>query len=194
LTFADNLSLTGTSLLSIEIGGGPGLQNDVLNVLGDAVLDGELSVTLVDGFTATLGATYSIVAAQGTLSGAFATESLPDLGVGLEWHTSYLPHEVVLSISAAVAFAAADFNEDGFVDGEDLAAWRLGMGTTLGATHSQGDANGDGAVDGSDFLMWQLQLNGAGPNGSLAPSVPEPAGLVLSLAGLALIAAVRRRA
>ena len=54
---------------------------------------------------------YRLEDAKGFLSEAgIATESLPDLGVGLEWHTSYLPHEVVLSISSAVAFAAADFN------------------------------------------------------------------------------------
>ena len=81
---------------------------------------------------------------------------------------------------------SGDFDEDGDVDGDDFLAWQSGFGTTTGATHMDGDADGDGDVDGDDFLIWQGQF-GTG-EGSGAPGVPEPSGVllyvVLSLIGI----------
>lgn len=54
---------------------------------------------------------------------------------------------------------AADFNESGAVDGQDLDIWKSKAGTKVGATPAAGDANGDGAVDGADFLAWQRNVN-----------------------------------
>ncbi|MCH8840418.1 MAG: hypothetical protein IH831_07015 [Planctomycetes bacterium] len=47
---------------------------------------------------------------------------------------------------------AADFNDDGFVDGSDFLIWQLGQGLGVGMG---GDANFDSWVDGFDFLIWQ---------------------------------------
>lgn len=192
LTFADDLTLTGASVLAVEVGGtAAGSQHDVVSILGDATLSGELEVTLVNGYQPAAGASFSILTVQGTRLGAFAALSLPELGNGLLWHASYLAHEVILSVSAATVYAAADFNEDGFVDGDDLDIWRSGLGITTGATRAQGDANGDFAVDGRDFMIWQRGLNHAGPLGSLTPPVPEPAGIALSIVALVGCSAMR---
>ena len=67
-----------------------------------------------------------------------------------------------------------DFDNDGDVDGDDLAQWQAGYGS--GAT---GDADGDGDTDGQDYLLWQQNYTGAAP---LATGVPEPATLWLLLA------------
>jgi hypothetical protein len=48
---------------------------------------------------------------------------------------------------------AADFNDDGNIDGDDLTAWQTGFGMATGATHAQGDSDGDIDVDGNDFLI-----------------------------------------
>ena len=72
------------------------------------------------------------------------------------------------------ALAAADFNEDGVLDGADLAVWTTGFGTPSLATHMQGDANADGAVDGADFLIWQRQLGSSAPAVTANAPVPEP--------------------
>lgn len=97
----------------------------------------------------------------------------------------------------AAAPLPGDFNADGHVDGDDLAAWKQHFGTASGATLAQGDANGDGAVNGSDFLVWQRHY-GAGSAAIAAASataaVPEPTTASLLLAsGLALAAGLRRR-
>jgi hypothetical protein len=88
-------------------------------------------------------------------------------------------------------FDAADFNEDGNVDGADLTAWQGGFGSAT-ATHMQGDADEDMDADGADFLIWQRQL---GTGGAGAAAVPEPsAGALLGLAvALGLMPARRMR-
>lgn len=88
--------------------------------------------------------------------------------------------------------AAADFNQDGVVDGQDLTNWETGFGQFTGnAEQSDGDANSDGIVDGADFLIWQQQFD---PSGSAVTSIPEPGSLVLIfLAMLSCVAFLRRK-
>jgi len=76
-------------------------------------------------------------------------------------------------------FQAADFDEDGDVDGDDLTRWRNNFAT--GATHMTGD--GDADADGGDFLTWQRQL-GSAPAVATGAAVPEPNAAILALAGL----------
>jgi hypothetical protein len=85
--------------------------------------------------------------------------------------------------------AEGDFNLDGVVDGEDLAAWKTGFGTTAGATFRDGDNDRDGDVDGADFLAWQraAAANGAAVNQN-STAVPEPTGLLLAIVGLVAVA------
>jgi hypothetical protein len=83
----------------------------------------------------------------------------------------------------------ADFDDDGVVDADDLATWKMNFGSTA-ATDTTGDADGDADVDGSDFLLWQQQLNAPGAVGA----VPEPAAASLILAACAAAGAYRRRA
>jgi len=94
-----------------------------------------------------------------------------------------------VSFEVAAPFLAADFDEDGFVDGDDLATWKSNFGLAGGATKSIGDANLDGAIDGGDYLLWQQQFNAAGASLASA-SVPEPAAGAMLLLGMAF--AVRR--
>ncbi len=68
---------------------------------------------------------------------------------------------------------AADFNQDGNVDGDDFLLWQAGFNLFAGnATTSDGDANGDGLVNGDDLLIWQLEYD-AQPPGSGAAARPE---------------------
>jgi len=81
----------------------------------------------------------------------------------------------------------ADFNDDGVVDGADLATWTVPTGHL-----------------NSDFLSWQQQFGEAPPEeaefeaaiaaaGALAAAVPEPGSLALVLGGIILLTASRRR-
>lgn len=55
--------------------------------------------------------------------------------------------------TAYAVFLPGDFNEDGVVDGLDLAIWEDNYGLT-----DIGDADDDDDTDGSDFLVWQHHL------------------------------------
>jgi len=92
---------------------------------------------------------------------------------------SYWQAEVNAIAEINDSFLAGDFNEDGGVDGDDLANWRSGFGQTSGVAHKNGDADGDGDTDGADFLAWQQQFGSDLPGLSVLASVPEPSALVL---------------
>jgi hypothetical protein len=83
---------------------------------------------------------------------------------------------------------AADFDEDGDVDANDLSVLQQNMGNA----GSVGDANGDRAVDGGDFLIWQRDLgqNVTPPSTQAAPvAVPEPISAAMAVAALARLLA-----
>ena len=165
---------------------------DQLVVTGNATLAGMLTVNLIDGFTPSIGQTFTILTAD-DLDGVFTTETLPSVP-GLFFDVIYNPNSVVLTVRPAFT---ADFDEDGDVDGDDLTRWRNNFDT--GTTHTTGDADGDGDSDGHDFLTWQRQLGS--PGGAVVSSttasaaIPEPAsdGLMLAAAVGIAVGTCRRR-
>ncbi|MCA9259461.1 MAG: hypothetical protein KDA61_09690 [Planctomycetales bacterium] len=74
---------------------------------------------------------------------------------------------------------AADFNDDGWVDGHDALTWQRGFGETAGIKLT-GDANGDGMVDLDDWLLWMEQF-GEAAGLAAGTQVPEPESLSLVL-------------
>jgi hypothetical protein len=101
------------------------------------------------------------------------------------------PYDVYLMKATFVTAPefAADFDDDGDVDAQDLPAWRAAFGNT-----SAGDADDDGDTDGADFLAWQRQLGLPGAAGA-SHAVPEPSGAILwMLACVQLVRWPRRTA
>jgi hypothetical protein len=81
-----------------------------------------------------------------------------------------------------------DFDDDGDVDGVDLAQWKDDFGV-----NDDSDADLDGDTDGADFLIWQQNWTGA-PVAAAAAAVPEPATLGMVGIATAIVAAgVHRR-
>ena len=73
----------------------------------------------------------------------------------------------------------ADFDDNGIVDGLDLAKWKLAYGTS-----DTGDANSDLDSDGSDFLLWQQQLGTELAAIAVTENVPEPSTTLLLLVAM----------
>lgn len=101
LTVDGDLTLEASSTLAIDIGGAAleGIDYDVLNVTGNAAIDGgTLDVSLVGGFSPQLGDAFDILD-FGTSSGAgFAAFNLPALDPGLDWNTDDLLTAGILSV------------------------------------------------------------------------------------------------
>jgi len=89
-----------------------------------------------------------------------------------------------------------DANDDGKIDGGDLAIWQqnydpIGTGNN---TFAMGDFNEDGKIDGGDLALWQQNYDPIGSGGldGMGANVPEPATLLL-LGSTAVAALLRRR-
>lgn len=168
----------------------PGIVNAV--ILSNLVVTGTPGDYADGDATLDLDDLTEIAAARGTAIALGAAQNKYDLNADdavnnldmIQWitHAGFLNSRM------------GDFDLDRDVDAADLAKFRLGFGTSAGATYFTGDADLDGDVDGSDFLV--LQQNFGGPNlGGVAALHPVPEPATLSLLGMLTLAlaATRRR-
>ena len=109
-----------------------------------------------------------------------ADSNLIDAGIDVGLPYDGLAPDLGALETWTIVYAAGDFDEDGDVDGDDLANWQTGFGASSGASHNAGDADGDGDVDGADFLLWQGEFTGPSTL-TTTMAVPEPAGATLFL-------------
>ncbi len=93
---------------------------------------------------------------------------------------------VTLTVTAAPA--DADFNRDGFVDGDDLLIWQRGVGRTGHGWHPWGDANRDRVIDAADLDVWRSQFGPVPEANATSTPVPEPGSLPLCLIAAAACA------
>ena len=104
-----NLTLTGTNTLFMELGGTtPDSQYDQLLVGGVLNLSGTLSVSLSNSFQPTAGNLFDLFNWSG-LTGHFSILDLPSLTSGLVWDTSDLYTTGILAVETATPPAPADF-------------------------------------------------------------------------------------
>jgi hypothetical protein len=84
-------------------------------------------------------------------------------------------------------FSRTDFDEDGDVDGDDLAQWQGDFGA-----NGLSDGDDDGDSDGADFLYWQRQLRSALP-AAIFDVIPEPGALPMAVFALGSLLSVSFR-
>lgn len=194
LTIANNLTLNDTSELIFEIGGTGVGQFDQLLVDGTALLDGTLTVELIDlgggVYDPQLGDSFALFSVQGGAGGTFDTLNLPSLDAGLDWQIN--PGAIAVSLNVvAASVIAADFDNSTTVDAADLAIWNGGYGDNLNIIRTDGDANENGTVEGGDFLLWQQQFTGSSP--SSINAVPEPNTAILAAFSLLFLSCRSQR-
>jgi uncharacterized repeat protein (TIGR01451 family) len=87
--------------VNVEIGGTvAGSQFDQLNLTGAATLDGMLNISLINGFTPSLGQTFRVVG-WGSRAGTFTTINGLDIGGGLRFEPSYGATGLTLTVVAS---------------------------------------------------------------------------------------------
>ncbi len=151
----------------IELGGetpGSGPENhdqiidDGLLALGSAA---ELVLTSWNQFLPEIGDEFVVMTWADGIDGSFAGITVDswfaENGIGFE--LDYRDPDNAGSLIAR-AVETADFNLDGRVNGQDLAAWRKDYGSGL---------------DGGNLLAWQRQFVGSPDHSVQAAAVPEPA-------------------
>jgi T5SS/PEP-CTERM-associated repeat protein len=176
-----NLAFAPTSTLIMEIGGtSAGSQYDQLIAFGNLFFDGNLQISLINGFVPALGNAFNIFDWQ-SASGTFDTINLPTLSSSLAWDTSQLYIDGTLRIASADL--PGDFNHDGKVDAADYVAWRKT------------------GIDGQDGCnTWRANFGATLNSGSgvvnsanlYGPEVPEPASIFL-FASFAAVGVLRHR-
>ena len=88
ITVNGDYTQEASGTLAIELGGTtPDTEHDQLVVTGAATLGGTLDVTLINAFSPQVGNSFTIMT-YGSVSGSFASASLPALDPGLKWGVS----------------------------------------------------------------------------------------------------------
>ena len=116
-------SPTASSTVNIKLGGtAAGTEYDQLDISGQAILDGQLSVTLVTGFTPAEADTFTVLR-YGSRLGTFASTTGLDLGGGLTLQPAYtdtalyliaqIPPPPPLVLTGTMLFSS---NRDGTLD------------------------------------------------------------------------------
>jgi T5SS/PEP-CTERM-associated repeat protein len=163
----DNLNLLGgNSNLAIELGADDAFETVApLQASGRVIVEGNLTVTLADGYEPEFGDTFPILYAGDRRSGIFSNENLPVLSAGLKWEIEYTRNSASLTV---VEGSDGDFDGDGDVDGRDFLIWQRG-----------GSPDPRSAGDLAD---WQANY-GVAPITGASTAVPEPASVCMLLAG-----------
>jgi autotransporter-associated beta strand protein len=180
LTVGSVAAIASGASLDLQLGGLiAGTEYDRLAVTGSAALGGILKVSLFNGFTPALGDAFQVLTAGTSVTGTFASTTLPTL-TGAAWQVNYLANAVELKV--VTAGLAGDYDNNGVVDAADYVVWRQ-----------------DPAAHGGDpagYNTWRANFGkpGSGGSGSLAggSGVPEPSALVLLLLSAAGVLVGRR--
>jgi autotransporter-associated beta strand protein len=163
----DGLTMSPGSALNFELGS-PTRDHIILTNNGDVSLAGTLNISLLDGFTPTLGQSFPLVeGAVGSISGVFDSVIAPTFN-GLT--IDLLPNGGSWLL---VVVLAGDFNHDSSVDAADYVVWRKGLGTTYTP---------------ADFNVWRAHFGQTAGSGlSTNATVPEPASALLWVIGPAVM-------
>ncbi len=191
----EELNLYSASTLEFVIGPG-GVKT--LDVSGSAILDGALEVRLVDGFTPTVGQTFTLIDSA-NLSNIFVNVTGLEIATGLAFDLVYdldMDDVRLEVIATALPALAGDFDGSGVVDTQDINPFVLaltdpsGYEAAYGVPASTYDLTHDGLVNTEDINPFVAVLTGGGAE-AMGAIIPEPASAYLLALGL--LALGRRR-
>lgn len=190
-TVDGDLTIEDGAALDLEIGGmGTGL-HDVVEVLGNVDIQGNVLLRFVDGFAPQAGQQFELM--TGASMSVAPDIFVRNLAPGWQYSvTQQAGAWVVNSLSDGVYVTPGDFNYDGVVDAADFTVWRDTLGQE--GFDQVADADGDGLVGHGDYDIWRANFGATAGDGALAKTaVAEPASLVSLLAAMAACLAKTRK-
>lgn len=187
LTIDGKLVQFASGVLSIDLASATSFDKLIVN--GNLALGGTLEVMLLDGYSPAAGTSFDVLDWTGSKFGNFDVLTLPTLDSGLDWDTSQLEAQGILSVIAASALLAGDYNNDGAVDAADYTSWR-------DALETGGPLNNEtaslGTVDIEDYNAWKANFGMTSLGGGSGLAVPEPSCLLLACSSLGITLRKRR--
>ncbi|MDZ4659440.1 MAG: hypothetical protein SH868_17860 [Bythopirellula sp.] len=159
-------------------------------------LPGQTMETWINGDFASIDPNYAIDAVDVNLVNTVDLEVIADTWVNLLGQAPVTASDAnmrgyvgqfrtdLLAAFADALVLSADFNQDTFVNGQDLLIWQTKYGSA--GNNSMGDADGDGFVTGRDFLIWQREFTGAPLSAVVVPEPMSLCGVVFLLCALAM--------
>ena len=193
MSFGGDVVLGTTSTTQIELGGTVAGEYDQLDITGSISLASTLDTLLIDDFSPGLGDMFTIISADGGVTGTFDTTNIPVLGGGLSLDLVYHPTFVALEVISNLLLG--DANNDNQVTGADLVIVQQNFGNVDPNMPTDGlfigDANDDGKVTGADLII--VQQNFGNTLAPVGAEVPEPtSACLLTLVSLGAMARRRR--
>jgi fibronectin-binding autotransporter adhesin len=164
-----NYTQGATGHLQIELASAT--SSDLLDVTGQATLDGTLEIVLTDGFTPAASDTFNIFSGA-SLTGAFDNVIVTSTSGGGSFNIGVTPTGIALSNFQPAVGLPGDFNTDGLVDAPDYVVWRKNNGSQ------------------TDYNTWRSNFgrpagSGSDSDVSIQAAVPEPASALLLIMGTA---------
>ncbi|WP_299886289.1 LamG domain-containing protein [uncultured Lacinutrix sp.] len=145
-TFNNNYTQQSTATLTTELETTSSF--DVVTINGTATLAGTLDVSLVNGFTPSVGDTFTILTAN-SISGTFDTVNLPT-GTGYDWNINYTATEVILEVAPTFTAPADVCEQTGIQNGLD-------GGLPIGGVYS-----GPGVTDDGNGMTYSFNPTTSG--------------------------------
>jgi hypothetical protein len=172
-----NLSFASTEVIPGNIGSPEGL----------SVRIDPTNSAWVDIFVQTATGVYSAIDKSGASNASFGALQFTQIISSTDATNFY---GLTMIPPASVSVLVGDVNQDGIVNGQDIAL--ISSNWLATGTGAVGDVNNDGIVNGQDIAL--VSSNWLATNGSAmgaAAAVPEPATIVTCLAGALLSLAYR---
>jgi T5SS/PEP-CTERM-associated repeat protein len=187
------------AILQIEIGGtATATEFDFVNVTGNAMLAGELQLSLINGFLPSPTDEFIVFNAASLLGfltnagngGRLDTvDGLGSFQVNYGPTSGFNPNQIVLT-DFEFAGLPGDYNDDGTVDAADYVVWRKNEGAPPGTLPNDSDG---GVIRSAQYATWRANFghtlgSGLAEGCDSLVREPEPASLaVLSVALLAVL-------
>ena len=125
LTINGNYTQTASGIFNLGIGGlAAGTQFGLLNVTGNALLNGTLDVSLINGFFPTVGESFTFLTTGGSVSDEFATVNGLNIGHGEDLTVIYGPNYVEITVGA---LSGTDLWLGGTDNWSNGAKWSIGV-------------------------------------------------------------------